>query len=364
MGVALTSGDSLFFMKLKDFSNKLHEFLKTQDKVYPNLSDFLSEAKEHYFALFEMIDDDEFTHLKGLGLYDGATRKKRMKDNLSKIINEANEIIPRVVPNEFDQVEKFYELFFKKDGTPKPSANIKDLKRDSLFRIAKADKYQIWDRARLFALTNNTLNYSCKYRFNQDGYPCIYMASTLYNAWEETRRPDFEMANFARYKPVRDLHVMSIYIEPQMQTYGDFVMAYFSLICAVKTKDEDSYHIQYVVPNLFMSILARSIRLKSGIDGIRYLSSRGYDGEAYRFKSQDISEAFVFPPRMDDKGTIQWDHIKALFRMTDPRNYFYYKIHRFDFGKGAAHVSDYQDSLFYAIEEQLRKEPPKPIDIS
>lgn len=349
-------------MKLTEFSNSLHEFLRTQDKVSSIMSDFLLEAQKKYFELFDLIDEYEFTHLKGLGPYDGATRKERIRDDLNSIINTANDIIPRVVPNEYDQVGRFYDLFFKKDGTPRPSANIKELKRDSLFRIAKAEKYQIHDQARLFALTNANLFYSGKYRFNPDGYPCIYMASTLYNAWEETRRPDFEMANFVRYKSVRDLHVMSIYIEPQMQTYGDFVMAYFSLICAVKTKDEDSYHMQYVVPNLFMSILARSIRLNSDIDGIRYLSSRSYDGETYQFKSQDISEAFVFPPRIDSNGKIIWNHIKALFRMTDPRNYFYYKIHRFDFGKSVAHVSDYQDSLFYAIEEQLKKEVLKHID--
>lgn len=359
MGVAITSGDSPFFMKLIEFSHRLHEFIKTQSGGSPALADFLLEAETKYFVLFDQIDEDEFTHLKGLGPYDGTTRKKKMREDLSKLINAANDIIPRVVPNEYDQVEKFFSLFFYKNGTPQKSANIKDIKKDSLFRIVKADKYQILDRARLFVLTNDKLNYSGKYRFNPDGYPCIYMASTLYNAWEETRRPDFEMANFVRYKPMRNLQVMSIYIETQMQTYGDFVMAYFSLICAVKTKDEDNYHLQYVVPNLFMSILARSIRLKSGIDGIRYLSSRGYDGESYQFKSQYISEAFVFPPRIDDKGTIQWDHLKTLFRMTNPHNYFYYKIHRFDFGKGAAHVSEYQDSLFYAIEEQLKKEKPQ-----
>ncbi len=350
-------------MKLIEFSNRLHDFIKSQSGENLALSDFLLAAETHYFELYDQIDEVEFAHLKGLGPYNGSTRKMKMKDNLSKIISAANDIIPRVVPNEYDQVERFFNLFFKKNGIPKASANVKDVKKESLFRIAKAEKYQILDRARLFALTNDKLNYSCKYRFNPDGYPCIYMASTLYNAWEETRRPDFEMANFVRYKPMRNLHVMSIYIEPQMQTFGDFVMAYFSLICAVKTKEEDRYHLQYMVPNLFMSILARSIRLKSGIDGIRYLSSRGYDGESYRFKYQDISEAFVFPPHVDDNGAIRWDHVKALFQMTDPRNYFFYKIHRFDFGKGATRVSEYQDSLFYAIEEQLKKETPQPLDI-
>lgn len=149
-----------------------------------------------------------------------------------------------------------------------------------------------------------------------------------------------------------------------MHCYGDFVMAYFTMVSALKTNDDDKYHYQYVVPNLFMSILthANSVCEKDVVDGIRYLSSRGFDGKDYEFSSHDIDEAFVFPQRLDATGAPDDSYLRKLFLMSDPRNYFYYQVYRYDFCKGEARATEYRNSLFHAIEEQLKKEPVKVIE--
>ena len=347
-------------MELKDFSHKLRDMVKSPNSEIKSLVSMLEKSKEEFFRAYDLISRKEFTHIKGFGAdVDGEARYRIIRKRLEELINAANAIIPHTIQNDFAQIKKFYDLFFEEDGTPKETANIKELHRDSLYHIAAADKYKTLSRGELFVLPNKLLSKSKKYRFNLDGSPCIYMGTTLYNAWEETRRPDFEKANFVRFQPQKRLRVMSIYIEPEMHCFGDFVMAYFTMICALKTNDDDKHHYQYVVPNLFMSILvhANNVCGKDVIDGIRYLSSRGFDGEDYLFNSHDIDEAFVFPQRIGADGAPDRSYLCKLFLMSDPRNYFYYMVHRFDFSRSSARTTEYRTSLFHAIEEQMKKEP-------
>lgn len=350
-------------MKLKEFTYELRKFVKTSNKEITSLQTMLAESEKQFFDAYDAIDVTEFTQVKG-GMGGPAKRKSKMRAQLKELIEKANAIIPRTVQNDYEQIQRFYELFFDETGTPREEANVKELQRSGLFHIACTDKYETKKRGELFVMPNKLLNKTPKYRFNPDGAPCIYMASTLYNAWEETRRPDFEKANFVLFRPQKKLRVMSLYLEPRMLRYGEFAMAYFTLISSRKTDDGDRHHYQYVVPNLFMAILTHHIAVnkKSPIDGIRYLSSRGFDGEEYQFQSKDIDEAFVFPQRLNDKGELDAGYLRKMFTMTDPRNYFYYKVHRYDFGTGAARVSDYRDSLYFAIEEQLRAEKATKIE--
>lgn len=349
-------------MKLIEFAHRLRGFIHDSNNGINSLKTLLTKSEEEFFKAYDLIDIAEFAHVKG-DSGDSATRKTKIRARLQKLITEANQIIPQTMQNDYEQINKFYDLFFNADGTAKEEANVKPIMREALFHAVKLDKYEIKDRGYLFMFPNSLINLSPKYRFNQDGSPCLYLGATLYNAWEETRRPDFEKANFTLYKPQKKLFLMSMYIDANMRSYGEFAMAYFALISARKTNDEDKHHYQYVVPNLFMSILTHSIAVTKGrpIDGIRYLSSRGLDGVDYQFNSGEVDEAFVFPQQINADGELDNSHICDLFKMTDPRNYFYYKIHRFDFGKKTARVSDYRDSLFYAIEQQLKKEPVKDI---
>ena len=349
-----------------DFSHKIREFVKTPGEGIKSLQDLLLESAKKFFSEYDDIDPKEFVQIKGFSReIDADSRKRILRARLENLIDRANAIIPRTIQNDYAEVHNFYNLFFEEDGSPKEEANIKSIKRESLYHIATTEKYKTMSRGELFVLPNKLLNKSGKYRYNLDGSPCIYMGTTLYNAWEETRRPDFEKANFVRFVPQKKLMVMSIYAEPRIQSYGDFVMAYFTMISSIKTDDGDKYHYQYVVPNLFMSALthANNVCEKDAIDGIRYLSSRSFDGEDYLFNSYDIDEAFVFPQRLKPDGKPDNSYLCKLFRMSDPRSYFYYKIHLFDFAKGAARVTKYRNSLFHAIEEQLKREEATIIDI-
>ena len=67
---------------------------------------------------------------------------------------------------------------------------------------------------------------------------------------------------------------------------------------------------------------------------------------------------YVFPPKgelIPQTGIDKW--MRDCFKLTEPRTSFMYDIHLINFDRTkTAITSDYQNTLFYSIEEKLMKE--------
>lgn len=67
---------------------------------------------------------------------------------------------------------------------------------------------------------------------------------------------------------------------------------------------------------------------------------------------------YVFPPKgelIPQTGIDKW--MRDCFKLTEPRTSFMYDIHLINFDRTkTAITSDYQNTLFYSIEEKLKKE--------
>lgn len=233
--------------------------------------------------------------------------------------------------------------------------------------MRSAKKYELFDRKGLFLISDDNKKLVGDYRFNPPGYACLYLASYLYLAWEETRRPDFDTVNFSRFRTTKKIQVLSITVKPKMQYKEDFLMAYLMLLCCAKTNDEDKYKFQYIVPHLVMKALCLSQRKTAEakgkmVYGIKYISSRRYDQKDLLFQDKWLSEAYVFPqhPHRETDGICPI--LSKLFIMTEPRTFFLYKNSRINFYDKKALISDYTDSLFYRLEQETSKDKLKRYD--
>lgn len=214
----------------------------------------------------------------------------------------------------------------------------------------------------MFILSDELEHLAGANRFNQSGFACLYLASNLYLAWEETRRPDFDKLNFSRFQNTRKVEVLDLTINKEYRFQGQFLMAYLSLLCGAKTTDQDKHNFQYVVPQMVMKVLCHSLNQyedinpgkDSPIAGIKYMSSRRFDQKDLLFNDWRLTISYVFPQRPHANGKV-CPHLAKLFRLTEPRTYFFFKIHRYDFHSRKARVSDYEDSLFYQLEEEMKK---------
>ena len=351
-----------------DFSDALYEFHRIKagykDDQYSSIESLCKVAKNYFEENLAKIDEREFTHTY---LY-GKTAKEK-KDVLTKWINQKidqiNVLVKAESENDLNAAINLYTLLFNKNtGIPKYKHLTSIVRRHTdFYRIRGANKYEIYDKKGMFVLSDRLEHLVGPYRFNPSGYACLYLASNLYLAWEECRRPDFETFNFSRFQNMRDINVLDLTMRRDYFYCEHFLLAYLTLLSCAKTTDEDKHKFQYVVPQMLMKVLCasqRNMKGKSkdmgGIAGIKYMSSRRYDQKDLLFDDLKLTEAYVFPQRPHDEKYDICPYLTKLFRLTEPRSYFLFKSHRFNFFNRTAYVSNYQDSLFYQLEETLKKE--------
>lgn len=347
---------------LKDFSQALYVFHKNVGDSYKSIGQLCKGAREYFLQELKEVDDVAF--LKACG-----NKKTLLIDKMSTLINRYNEIIKNESENDLEApVKLFNELFLQNGAAQYKEMTSEISKGTNFYRLRKADGYTRYDRKGMFLISDANENLVGTYRFNPSGYACLYLASNLYLAWEECRRPDFDTFNFSRLVNTRDVEMLDLTIQNSFKFLGNFVMAYLTLLCCARAVDKDSHHFQYVVPQLLMKTLCLSqrkakeqLRLHKNkeqqvklIDGIRYLSSRRYEQEDFMFNDKSLSIAYVFPQHPHDNKYDICPILTRLFKLSEPRTHFLYRTHSVQFRTNTAWVRDYQDSLFYQLEELIQ----------
>jgi hypothetical protein len=342
----------------KEFTESLYDFHREQ--CFTGVKPLCKGLGTFFMKELNNIDDIAFSHFDMPLQKSGGDKKKEIKKKMRQFISQVKNIIGDG-KCDFSKVSDLYDLLFDKNDKCLYRGCIRTIQpKQNFYRIRAVDKtYVMYNRKDLFAIPDNKQELVGQYRFNKAGHSCLYLASNLYISWEECRRPDFERLNFSRYENVKELKVLDLTINPNPKEIGHFVMAFLSLLCSVKADDNAKFKFQYVIPGIMMDLLnhyqGTSEGMKNPISGIQYMSSRRYDCEDFCFTGKSLSTAYVF-------SLPEENALKDLFRMTIPRSYFFYKIHRFNFGVRNARISEYQNSLFYQIEEQLKREKADKID--
>lgn len=349
-------------MTLKEFSESLGAFYRQKgiDDKITSLATLLSNVFSYFFSEYDKVNDAEFSAVHYKAHLTPAERKRELRSELNTRLTEANDLITGACAlGSLDGKKRFYSFFFKDNGCLISDNYVTEIaSRNFFFRMRGADSYHVYNRMGLFQIPNNVIKLVGKQRFNQDGVPCLYLGESLYCAWEEVRRNNFEQVNFAGFQNMKKLTVLDFTIKPRLQKIEDFILAYFSLLVSGKVVDKESHKFQYDVSNLMMDILLASVTKGGNVDGIKYMSSRRYDGMELSIVDKSRMIGYVFPPKgklIAKTGIDKW--MRDCFKLTEPRTSFMYDIHLIDFDRTkTAITSDYQNTLFYLIEEKLKRE--------
>ena len=348
-------------MTLKEFSESLGAFYCNDDEVkkIKSLETLLSTVESYFFSEYDKIADVEFKAVKYKAHLVTSDRKSNLRAELKSQIDELASLITKALAyGNIDGKKKFYDFFFKNDGMLKNKKYGLEIPRKKyFFRMRGADSYHVYNRLGLFQMPDTIIRLIGKQRFNQDGIPCLYLGESLYCAWEEVRRKNFDQVNFASFQNTKELMVLDLTIKPTLLRKEDYILAYFALLVSGKVVDSDAHKFQYDVSNLIMDVLQVCVSKNGDVDGIRYMSSRRFDGVELKISDTSRMYGYVFPP----KGVLTADRLdkwmRNTFLLTEPRTSFMYDIHLIDFDRTKkAITNDYQKTLFYMIEENLKNE--------
>ncbi len=346
-------------MTLLDFSRRLNEFYeKGHDEKVHDLSSMLTIVRKYFLECYDSIAETEFAAFKGYGV-SAADKKVNLKTEIVKVIRLLNKWIKSSSNPKFDfnALRLLNDFFFDDKGKIRDSHMVSEVKAHTdFYRMRSAKGYKVYKREGIFQIAGENRSFTSKLRFSDDGHPCLYLGASLYIAWEEVRRSSFDTVNFALFRNIRKLTVLDITIRKRCKCLTDFIMSYLCLLTSAKVEDGDKYKYRYEVSGLMMKLLQNSIARRGNVDGIKYVSSRRFDGADIEIQGQSKMMAYVFPPKeITDKGVDQW--LKDTFEVSTVRTTFLYNLHQVKLvNPKTAVTTDYQDTMFYALEQQLKKE--------
>lgn len=189
-------------------------------------------------------------------------------------------------------------------------------------------------------------------RYSICGYPCLYISTSLYQTWEELRRPYLQYLyavamRFTKSLSIFDMRLMrDIMSEKQLRCYLQRLP--LIIACSVKVRnDKDSFKPEYIIPQTLLHTIK-----KERIDGILYSSIRTKITFYNKKQWEDFSknENIVIPVRSNpQKGLCE--QLQQMIEVSDCKNFEQEMI------KGTIKIetSDiYEKTLLGQLENELK----------
>lgn len=172
------------------------------------------------------------------------------------------------------------------------------------------------------SLRNKTVNQ----RFSINGFPCLYASTSLYQCWEELRRPHIQILFaagllFNNNLKLFDLRLIrAINNEKQLKAF--LVRLPLIIACSIKTiDDKSSFKPEYIISQILLHYL---INKKHNLDGIIYSSMRkdyDYFNAAHNPEECSKNENIVIPAKVTLDGNIFVDNLKELINISEPLSF-------------------------------------------
>jgi hypothetical protein len=191
--------------------------------------------------------------------------------------------------------------------------------RESFYRI-RIDK-TISSRKEIFHIPFSKRTLVAPQRYSIAGYPCLYLANSIYVAWEEFNRPPIDTFSFAKFQfstPANFINFSPIDFQESIENTSDLLVFFQKvilypvlLICSVKvSKSDNPFKPEYI----FSQFTLRWCKEKDQYHGIMYGSTRIHNDSKGRFYN------FAIPVSDYQMNTEICPELTQKIKLTKPYN--------------------------------------------
>lgn len=235
---------------------------------------FINELFDAYLKLFEQVDEKVISipGLKSVQTLGGIIQRQR------KFIDG----IVKTLEVYYDgQPAQAYEVFVKTmDNRIKSFATLQTLRDfmpgESFYRIRTKEENYPLSSSEMFHIPFHLRGKVTTQRYSIPGFPSLYLAKSLYVAWEELKRPNLDKFQAVRLESTETLRCLDL-LSPKLERNTMDKDAYRYLMiwpliaaCSIKVANpQDSFKPEYIIPQL----LLQWVRNTGNIDGIIYAST-------------------------------------------------------------------------------------------
>jgi hypothetical protein len=340
----------------------------TFDKIFNNSIQIKKEDDFRTVLEDELDNITEFIENQSRNISDDFTDKSEII-RIIKTFNQTIENIKRAISESYNgRPDIGYTIFETTLNELRHRVILpkKEFQRFSLYRL-RIDS-TITHRKEIFHIPFSKRTLVAPQRYSIAGFPSLYLANSVYTAWEELHRPALETLSFAKFTSYTSLYFINLSRQDfkyridiatdLLSFFQELVLYPILMTCSIKVANPTHpFKPEYIFPQFVL----RWCKSEDEYDGIMYDSTRIHP------KSQGTFHNFVIPVADYRRNTDFCPDLTAKLKLTVPC-----AIDKIDMSKSVdyetiADVSEifskelhgiipFNDSIFARIETHLQRQ--------
>jgi hypothetical protein len=254
--------------------------------------------------------------------------------------------------------KEIYKAYFPEN---KPNMKISTLHKDSvLYRMRCVNHYTQFLPEEMYHIPFELRHIVGNERYSVTGLPSLYLGSSVYGCWEETKRQNIDYSNVAIFTVSKNLKFIDLILPNDRRIIDDFRTLPLIISCQLTVLDRGGkFFPEYIIPQLIMDCLVATRNLPREqnpfICGIRYASNfQNQRDLLFSYKGHEkLFINYVIPPyKVSEKGICPT--IRTLFQINGVTSYEEIKLLNIVDKKVSEAKLQYERSLFGMLESRLK----------
>ena len=296
-------------MLYRDLQRHINDALQT----IPNSSNDINRLQKIYDAMCQYVEKHCAHPCKKEN-----TKLRQFCDSILHVIHLMKS------GRRFEAHSLLYDLYFSEKGRKYLCTCTID-RATAFYRMRKADTYTQYTSKKSEEMYHIPFELRYKVgneRYSISGLPTLYLSSSVYGCWEETKRPNLDFSNVALFKSTKPLLFLDMTLPTPTKTLNQSMLMGLPLIYASRLEVQhngENFIPEYIIPQLAMECLIQTRNEEINEDtliGIKY-ESIYQNRRDLLFKENDRDHLFInyaIPPFSSiDTGVCPL--IKELFEL-------------------------------------------------
>lgn len=219
--------------------------------IFERSQDFQKQHSNDFKNVLMCCKLDYLTLLESHGIVKSSTEYLSAKNIWDKVITAVSSSLSGRRSRAYTQLKNILNEVFCKDLIYTHN------KCNALYRMRVCSLRKDVSRTEIFHIPFNMIRNIKTQRYSTPGYPCLYLAKSIYGSWEEMHRPPIESTLVSQFTSRKDFNLLDLRI-PTIEKFTELENLYIRYLpiiiaCTIPVKNaDDVFKPEYIIPQFVL----------------------------------------------------------------------------------------------------------------
>ena len=219
--------------------------------IFESSQDFQKQHSDEFKNVLRSCKLDYLTLLKTHGIDETTTEFLAAKGIWEKVINAVSSSLSGRRSRAYTQLKNILNEVFCVDLV------YTQAKYEPLYRMRVCSLRKDIPRTEIFHIPFSMIRNIKTQRYSTPGYPCLYLAKSIYGSWEEMHRPSIESTLVSQFTSRKDFCLLDLRI-PTIEKFVECESLYIKYLpiiiaCTIPVRNaDDVFKPDYIIPQFVL----------------------------------------------------------------------------------------------------------------